>query len=136
MPPVESGRVLVLEKDYALRTLFADYLEHCGYLVCAASDRQKLFETLSDFKPDVFILNLGMPVLSGFTMIEQVRSHSQWHQLPIIVVSGHTLSRYQYTAAQVGADAYLTKPVVPERLRETVADFMPTNLVPAAAQTA
>ncbi len=119
------GRVLILENDYGNRVLFADYLEQCGYSVRTLSEGQKIFESLQDFDPGVLILNLRMPVIDGFTIIEQVRAALQWQHLAILVVSGYTLPTDQQKAYQLGADAYLTKPVLPSDLSETVAKLMP-----------
>ncbi|MGC1307246.1 MAG: response regulator [Phormidesmis sp.] len=115
------GRVLILEHDYCNRILFADYLEQCGYSVYPLSDGQQIFETLEAVQPHVLILNLRMPVLDGFTVISQLRGCSQWQHLSILVVSGYTLAADQQKAFQLGADAYLTKPVLPSDLSATVA---------------
>ena len=116
-----TGRVLILENDYGNRILFADYLEQCGYSVCTLSDGQQISASLQSFQPDVLILNLRMPVIDGFTVIEQLRSQAQWQQLAILVVSGYTRASAQQKALQLGANAYLTKPVFPSDLSATVA---------------
>ncbi len=116
-----TGRVLILENDYGNRVLFADYLEHCGYRVDMLADGQQVLDRLALFCPDILILNLRMPVVDGFSIIEQLRSTVQWRQLPILVVSGYTLMSDQQKAYQLGASAYLTKPVLPSDLSETVA---------------
>ena len=118
------GRVLVLENDYSNRVLFSDYLEHCGYTVFPLADEQKTFESLAAFQPDVLILNLKMPFIDGFSLIEQVRSHSVWKHLPVLVVTGYTLESDRQKAYKVGASAYLTKPIVPNELSRSVASLM------------
>jgi two-component system, cell cycle response regulator DivK len=124
MPSLELGRVLILENDYSNRILFTDYLEHCGYRVLPISNEQQLFENLERFHPDVLILNLRMPVVDGFTVIEQLRRDPRWQQLAILVVSGYTLASDRRKAQQVGANAYLTKPVLPSDLSATVAKLI------------
>ena len=121
MSSPRAGRVLILENDYGNRVLFADYLEQCGYSVCTLSDGQQILQSLQSFQPDVLILNLRIPVIDGFTIIKQLRSCLQWQQLAILVVSGYTLASDQQKAFQLGADAYLTKPVFPSDLSTTVA---------------
>ena len=119
-----SGRVLLLEIDDSNRVLFADYLEHCGYSVFPLDNEQALFERLDAFEPDVLILNLKMPIIDGFTLIEQLRKHPRWRRLAILVVSGYTLISDRRKAYMLGANAYLTKPVIPNDLSETVAQLM------------
>lgn len=124
MSSPELGRVLILENDYGNRILFADYLEHCGYTVSTLADGQQILDCLDAFRPDVLILNLRMPLMDGFMIIEQLRSDSAWQQLAILVVSGYTLATDQHKAFQLGANAYLTKPVLPSDLSATVAQLI------------
>lgn len=120
----QAGRVLVLENDHSTRILFADYLEHCGYSVFPLADEQQIFESLSAYQPDVLILNLKMPFMDGFSVIEQLRSHPKWSQLSILVVSGYSLVSDRQRAYRSGADAYLTKPVLPADLSAAVAQLI------------
>jgi len=118
------GRVLILENDYSNRILFADYLEQCGYEVFPLADEQQIFESLAAFEPDVLLLNLKMPFSDGFTIIQQLRSHPQWQTLSILVVSGYTLVSDRQKAYDMGADAYLTKPILPSDLSAAVAQLI------------
>ena len=73
----------------------------------------------------VLILNLKKTFIDGFSIIEQLRSHSRGqHELAILVVSGYSLSTDKQRAYRLGADAYLTKPMLPIELSETVAELM------------
>ncbi|MEM9090013.1 MAG: response regulator [Cyanobacteria bacterium P01_F01_bin.53] len=126
------GRVLILENDYCNRILFADYLEQCGYSVRCLndeqlSDEQQIFESLEAFQPQVLILNLRMPVIDGYTIIEELRNRRQWQHLAILVVSGYTLVSNKRRAYQLGANAYLTKPILPSDLSASVAQLMATE---------
>ncbi|MGB3296324.1 MAG: response regulator [Phormidesmis sp.] len=124
MPSSEPSRVLVLENDYSNRILFAEYLEHCGYSVCPLADERRIFEYLESFCPDVVVLDLRMPVIDGFTIIGQLRSHPRWRKVSILVVSGCTLLSEQRKAYQLGADAYLIKPFFPSDLSLAVAQLI------------
>ncbi|MEL6490587.1 MAG: response regulator [Cyanobacteria bacterium J06555_13] len=119
-----SGRVLILENDCSNRILFADYLEQCGYSVFSLADEQKVFESLEQFDPRVLILNLKMPFLDGFSVIEQLRSQSRWSKLAILVVSGYSLFSDRQKALDLGANAYLTKPILPTEFSAMVAQLM------------
>ncbi|MEL6160529.1 MAG: response regulator [Cyanobacteria bacterium J06554_11] len=118
------GRVLILENDTSNRILFADYLEQCGYSVFPLANEQKIFEALERFQPDVLILNLKMPFGNGFSVIAQLRSRPELQPLAILVVSGYTLASDRQKALQLGADAYLTKPVLPSDLSTAVAQLI------------
>jgi len=122
----QPNRVFILEKDHSNRILFADYLEQCGYQVFPLADEQKILESLEKFQPHVLILNLKMSFVDGFSVIEQLRSHPQWQSLPILVVSGCSSVADRQKAYQLGANAYLTKPVFPADLSEAVAYLIGT----------
>ncbi|MEL6555113.1 MAG: response regulator [Cyanobacteria bacterium J06621_11] len=119
-----AGRILILENDYSNRILFADYLEQCGYSVCQLADEQKIFESLLACQPDVLMLNLKLPILDGFSVIEQLRSHPKWKKLAILVVSGYSLMSDRQKAYRSGADAYLVKPILPADLSASVAHLI------------
>ena len=104
--------------------MFADYLEYCGYSVFPLADEQKIFESLAEFQPEVLILNLKMPFIDGFSIIEQLRSHPRWQYLAVLVVTGYTLDRDRQRAYQLGANDYLTKPIIPNELSTSVARLM------------
>ena len=114
------AQVLLLEKDYTNRVLFAEYLEQCGYDVFQLADERQVFESLESYQPDVLVLNLKMPTIDGFTIIEQVRAHISWRTLPILVLTGYTLAKYQRRAYKLGANNYLTKPVAPNVLSASI----------------
>jgi len=121
----QSGRVLILENDHSNRILFADYLEQCGYQVFPLADEQKILESLAEFDPHVLILNLKMPFLDGFSVIQQLRSHPRWaSRLAILVVSGYSLASDKQKAYLLGANAYLTKPMQTAELSSAVAELM------------
>lgn len=118
------AHVLLLEKDRTNRELFAEYLEQCGYSVFQLADEREVFQTLESCRPDVMILNLRMPAVDGFTIIEQARAHVLWRSLPILVVTGYTLSKYEHRAYQLGANAYLTKPMAPSELNLSISQLV------------
>ena len=65
-----------------------------------------------------------MPFTDGFSIIEQLRQSPQWQALAILVVSGYTLVSDRQKAYQLGADGYLTKPILPSDLSAAVAQLI------------
>lgn len=124
MSSLPSAQVLLLEKDYTNRALFAEYLEQCGYGVFQLADEREVFESLESYRPDVLVMNLKMPAVDGFTIIEQVRAHALWRSLPVLILTGYTLAKYQRRAYNLGADAYLTKPMAPSVLSASIAQLV------------
>ncbi len=99
--------ILVVEDDKAVRNLITTTLETQGYLYhSAATGEAAILETVSS-RPDVIILDLGLPDIDGVDIIKKVRT---WSSTPIIVVSARGEDRDKIDALDAGADDYLTKP--------------------------
>lgn len=114
-PP--SPRILVIEDDYANRLLFSDYLTYAGFTVLAIADGQNIDQYLSTFSPSLLLLDLGLPGLDGYQLLERLNPNGKGLPLPVVIVSGYAFQENQRRAIALGASEYLVKPV---RLKELV----------------
>ena len=102
-----KANIIIIEDEKNICNFIETVLSPQGYQVTCANtgtDGLKLIESL---KPDVVLLDLGLPDMDGLELIQEVRSTST---LPIIVISARTLERSKVAALDLGADDYLTKP--------------------------
>ncbi len=83
--------------------------------VTVAENGQRAVELARSEQPDIVLLDLGMPVLDGFSACRQIRAASP--QVPIVIVSGQTDELSVRSAFEAGATDYLTKPFTPSQLR-------------------
>jgi CheY-like chemotaxis protein len=110
-------RVLVVEDHVDSRELLAEFLEALGYAVEAASNGQEALERLRRApKPEVVLLDLMMPVMSGWELMEHVRADPELSGLPVVVVSGAGSSQ----PLPEGAYGSVPKPVDLNSLRAAV----------------
>jgi two-component system KDP operon response regulator KdpE len=100
-------RVLVVEDERALLRALAMNLTARGYEVTEADTGTKALSAAATEEPDVILLDLGLPDLSGLDVIRAVRAYAQ---TPIVVLSARTGSTDKVTALDLGADDYVTKP--------------------------
>lgn len=84
----------------------------------ARSAAQKL---LTGKTPEVLILDINMPEVSGLDMLEFLRRRKEWKELPIIMLSSEAADNLVDQAMQMGADSYLVKPVTIEELEKSMA---------------
>ena len=99
--------ILVVEDDSAVRNLIVTTLETQDYKYHTASKgSEAILEAVSQ-KPDVVLLDLGLPDMDGIDIIKKIRS---WSNMPIIVISARSEDRDKIDALDAGADDYLTKP--------------------------
>ena len=99
--------VLVVDDDPAIQRTLAIGLRARGYHVLPARDGRTAVEAVREDDPDVVLLDLGLPDLSGVDVLRRVRRHSQ---VPVIVLSARHGSDDKVEALDVGADDYVTKP--------------------------
>ena len=100
-------RILIADADPQVVRALRITWGASGYEVWLARDGQLAVETASDHKPDILLLDLGMPRLDGVQVIEAVRG---WSSAPILVISGRSGSAEKVEALDAGADDYVTKP--------------------------
>lgn len=105
--------ILVVEDDKPIQKLITTTLETQGYQYhTAGTGGASILEAVSK-RPDIMILDLGLPDMDGIEIIKKVRA---WSNMPIIVVSARSEDRDKIDALDAGADDYLTKPFSAEEL--------------------
>jgi two-component system KDP operon response regulator KdpE len=100
-------RVLVVDDERAIRRFLRTSLTAHGYAVYEAGSGQEALSAVVGDRPDLIILDLGLPDLSGIEVARQLR---EWTRIPIIVLSVREEEATKVAALDVGADDYLTKP--------------------------
>ena len=99
--------VLIIDDDTAIRNLLGTVLELHGYQWREAASAQLSIQELVSYKPQLVLLDLGLPDMDGTDLIRKVRS---WSTVPIIVVSARSEDKDKIAAFDAGADDYITKP--------------------------
>lgn len=113
-------RILLIEDNEANQRLMRDYLGYYGYEVLALTDGTQLAATLEQFRPQVILLDLKLPMIDGYTLLEQLQQWDEWKRIPTIVVSAYAFQRDQQRALDLGARRYLVKPIRLSQLTDVV----------------
>ena len=101
------ANVILIEDDHQILRFVSSALENESFQVfCAETGKQGLIE-ISTRKPDVVILDLGLPDIDGLEVIRETRN---WSNIPIIVLSARTQEAEKVAALDAGADDFLSKP--------------------------
>jgi diguanylate cyclase (GGDEF)-like protein len=106
-----SGKILILDDDEDLAGHYRTVLEGAGFSVRAISNPETVLSELSEFCPDIMLLDVCMGAYSGPTVAKLVRFDPEWVSLPIIYLSSEQDKQVQLEAMAKGADEFLTKPV-------------------------
>jgi two-component system KDP operon response regulator KdpE len=104
---MSGARILVVDDEIQIRRLLQTGLGGYGYLVEVAADGLEAIEKARRWRPEVIVLDLGLPHLSGMAVCESIR---RWSTVPIIVLSVRDTDQDKISALDLGADDYLTKP--------------------------
>jgi CheY-like chemotaxis protein len=103
------SRILVVDDDAAIRAVIADALRQDGYEVDSVCNGLQALASFRNHRPDAIVLDLGMPVMDGPTLIRTLREQTQWGRVQVVVISGQSQS--QTTSERLGARACLVKPL-------------------------
>jgi two-component system KDP operon response regulator KdpE len=106
-------KILIADDDPQILRALRITLTARGYDVVTASDGREALRLAAEAHPDMVVLDLGMPGLTGIEVIEGVRG---WSTVPILVVSGRSDSLDKVLALDAGADDYVTKPFAADEL--------------------
>ena len=106
-------RILVVDDDATLRQTLAIGLRAGGHEVLLAADGRSALQAAVEDKPDLVVLDLGLPDLSGVEVLRELRT---WSSLPVVVLSARDGSQDKVQALDLGADDYVTKPFGAEEL--------------------
>ncbi|MFH0812741.1 MAG: response regulator [Pseudomonadota bacterium] len=109
-------KILVADDEESIRILYQEELEKEGYAVNLAANGREALELLDSYVPDLLILDIQMPGISGIEILQQVRS--RFRNLPIILSSAYP--EYQQNLATWASDAYVVKSSNLENLKSAI----------------
>ncbi len=105
--------ILIVDDEPKITRLARDYLEHAGFAVQTALDGASALAALRSGKPDLIVLDLGLPDMDGLDVTRSVRKDSN---VPIVMLTARGEESDKLVGLELGADDYLTKPFSPKEL--------------------
>jgi DNA-binding response OmpR family regulator len=106
---VKKGTILILEDQKGFRRVYRDVLEQDGYAVLEATNGEEGWDIILEQKPSLVLLDLGLPVLDGFQVLEKMRRSDQTKDIPVIIFSVLGEPKDVQKALQMGANDYTVK---------------------------
>jgi len=107
-----EAKLLIVDDDLQLLDFLRTLLEPWGFNLILLNDPQQFWNTLEQFVPDLLILDVEMPDLSGIDLCQVVRNDPRWSDLPVLFLSARTDSQTVHQVFTAGADDYVNKPIV------------------------
>lgn len=112
--------ILIIEDDEVLRSNLFEFLELADFNVLSAEEGGFGLQLAKEIQPDLIICDINMPNLNGFEVLKKLRQDVTTAKIPFIFHTANTDPDSQSRAMQLGANAYLTKPITLEKLLKTL----------------
>ncbi|MBI3566089.1 MAG: response regulator [Elusimicrobia bacterium] len=116
-----SEKILVADDDADNRRIMELSLKKAGYEVVLAVDGERAVEAALRETPDLVLLDLSMPVLSGWDALLRMKADARLKDVPVMAFTAHAMAGDEERVRAAGFDGYLTKPCAPRRAVEAVA---------------
>jgi two-component system cell cycle response regulator DivK len=121
---MRAKRILVVEDVEDNRQIMRDLLTSAGFELLEARDGRAAIAAAIEFKPDLIMMDIQLPVLDGYEATRLIKSHSGLCHIPVIAVTSYALAGDEEKARAAGCDGYVTKPFSPRQLLATIRDFI------------
>jgi twitching motility two-component system response regulator PilH len=116
-------KVLIVDDSPSQVKLIQGFLEHEGYRLVGINDPERVEEAIAVERPSVILLDVVMPKRNGFQVCRELKNHSDYNAIPVILVTSKNTESDKFWGAQQGADGYVTKPFTREELLRAVRRF-------------
>jgi type II secretory ATPase GspE/PulE/Tfp pilus assembly ATPase PilB-like protein/ActR/RegA family two-component response regulator len=103
-------KVLLVEDEEPLRRVMKDLLEREGYIVSEARDGIQALDQVDRYAPDIIVLDLNLPGLDGYSVLQQLRSRAATRAIPVMVLTAKGDEDNEVRVFELGADDFITKP--------------------------
>ncbi|MBD2446640.1 response regulator [Nostoc sp. FACHB-152] len=120
----QKRTILIVDDKWENRSVIVNLLQPVGFTVIEASHGQEGIDQVKAYKPDLIITDLVMPVMDGFEFIKSLRQSDQCQEIPVIASSASVFAIDEYKSIDLGANAFLPKPIEVETLLELLRQFM------------
>ena len=106
-----AKRILIVEDNDLNRKLFCDVLTAGGFAVAPVADGLEAIDKARDFVPNLVIMDIQLPNVSGLDLISRMKSDSQLREIPVLAVTAYASKGDEERIRDAGAEGYLAKPV-------------------------
>jgi putative two-component system response regulator len=110
------ARILIVDDDPLVRETMRDYVEHLGYAVRDAPSAEAALSAISVELPDLILLDVRMPGITGIELCRQLKGDQATHLIPVVLLTAERELDSRVAGLAAGADDYFTKPVHPREL--------------------
>lgn len=133
---MNSRRILVVDDSPNNLILISDTLEFAGYAVVRATDGASALRAVTECKPDLILMDVGLPDIDGLTITRRLKDDPATKHIPIAIVTAAAMKGDEERAMAAGGDAYIAKPIDTRALPGQVAQLLRQPVAAAGGTTA
>jgi len=104
------AKILVVDDEEHILMILKDSLEFSGFQIVTATNGEEALESVAKEKPDLLVLDIGMPKMDGWEVCRRLKGDPHTKALPIIILTAYAQTSDQRKGADLGADRFITKP--------------------------
>lgn len=119
-----NNRILIVEDEESLLKLESILLSSRGYLVRGVTDGAAALKDIAENRPDLVLLDIMMPGIDGFEVCRRIKGDPSTCSIPVVMLTAKKSTTDQVKGAQVGADAYITKPFKAVKIMEVIESLL------------
>ncbi|MGH7409978.1 MAG: response regulator [Candidatus Methylomirabilis sp.] len=116
--------IMHVEDNEYNRKIVRDLLSRSNYVLVEAHDGEAALDALTRQRPDLILMDVQLPKLSGLEVIRRIRADPALTQVPVIAITSFALSGDDQRALEAGSNAYIPKPFRPRELLEMIRSFI------------
>ena len=118
------ARILIAEDERDIRELITFTLKFAGHEVFPTSNGEEAYQIATQIMPDLIVLDVRMPRMTGYEVCEQIKSNGNTQNIPVVFLSAKGQESEVKMGMESGADEYILKPFSPEQLLERVRSIL------------
>ncbi len=115
-----SKKILIVDDQVNFTHIIKMIIESQGFEGLTASNGQEAIDKMKDALPDLILLDLMMPEMTGFEVLEEIKDKSKFQKIPVIVISALAEKKYVDRAYNLGAVDYIVKDFDPDELLSSI----------------
>ena len=117
-------KIMIVDDDVEATSMLASIIKSAGYEPTSVNDSTVAVEAAKGSRPDLFLLDLMMPVIDGFKLCRMLRAEPEFNRIPIIIITALADMDSKVVAYGAGATDYITKPYLPKDLLQKIKDHL------------
>ena len=118
------NRILIIDDQPFIIKLIQYNLKKNGYETITETDGIRAFEIIDEIAPDLILLDIRMPKISGTELCRRIRKKENMKNIPVIILTGQPDNNTEDEAKESGATDFMTKPFSPQELVEKIDDYL------------